>query len=207
MGGSDQAASVSFRPAAATIDDGLVFARLLDAAHEGKYRQVLGRRAGSIVAEAYTQPGHDLSYQHVTFVEERGRVVGMASGYTAEAHRHSTDHIRATATGWRRHWWVAFTHLAARMFRFLDTVPDGDFYVRALAVDPAHRCAGIGTALLGSLEDQARSAGSSRLVLDVAAKNRAARRLYERLGMSAEAESPRWFRIPNTNLIRMAKPL
>jgi ribosomal protein S18 acetylase RimI-like enzyme len=171
------------------------------------YRQALGRRARSIVAKAFTQPSHDLSYQHVTFAEQRGRVVGMASGYTAEAHRHSTDRIRDTVTGWRWYWWVAFTRLAARTFDFLDTVPDGDFYVRALAVDTSHRSAGIGTALFGWLEDQARSSGSKRLALDVAAKNRSARRLYERLGMSVEAESRRWFRIPNTNLIRMTKPL
>jgi ribosomal protein S18 acetylase RimI-like enzyme len=196
-----------FRPAAATIDDGLIFARLLDEAQEGMYRQVLGRQAARTVAVAFTQAGHDLSYQHVTFAEEVGRVVGMASGYTAEAHRHSTDRIRDTATGWRRYGWLVFTHLGARTFRFLDAVPDGDFYVRALAVEPSHRSAGIGTALLGALEHQARSCESKRLALDVAAKNKKAQRLYERLGMSVEAESRRWFHIPNTNLIRMSKPL
>ena len=53
----------------------------------------------------------------------------------------------------------------------------------------------------------ARRAGSTRLALDVAAKNSNARRLYERLGMTAEAESRKWFGLPNTNLIRMTKPL
>lgn len=171
------------------------------------YRQVLGRRAARIVAEVFTQPSHDLSYQHVTFAEATGGVVGMASGYTAEAHRNSTDRIRHTATGWRRYGWMAFNRLAARTLRFIDVVPEGDYYVRALAVDPSHRGTGVGTALFASLEGQARSCGSQRIALDVAAKNKKALRLYERLGMSAEAESQRWFYIPNTNLIRMTKPL
>jgi ribosomal protein S18 acetylase RimI-like enzyme len=207
MGGSDRVGRFSLRPAAATIEDGLLFARLLDEAQEGMYRKVLGRRAADIVAQAFTQPGNDLSYQHAIFADQSGRIVGMASGYTAQAHRHFTDQILEAAAGWRRYRWAAFVRVARRMFRFIDTVPDGDFYVRALAVEPSDRGAGIGTLLLGSLEDTAQAAGSKRFALDVAAKNRNARRLYERLGMTAEAESPRWFRLPNTNLIRMVKAL
>jgi len=184
-----------------------VFARLLDEAQEGMYRKVLGRRAGNIVAQAFTQPGNDLSYQYVIFAEQGGRVVGMASGYTAEAHRHFTDQILEAAAGWRRYRWAAFVRVARRVFRFIDAVPDGDFYVRALAVEPLDRGAGIGTLLLGSLEETALAAGSKRFALDVATKNRNARRLYERLGMTAEAESLRWFRLPSTNLIRMVKTL
>jgi ribosomal protein S18 acetylase RimI-like enzyme len=200
-------APISLRPAAPTIKDGRVFARLLDEAQEGYFRAMLGRRAGDIIAQAFTQPGHDLSHQYVTLAEQSGRIVGMVSGYTAEAHRHSTDEPLRAAAGRHRHRLAAFTRITRRVVRFIDTIPDGDFYVRALAVEPAHRGTGIGTLLIGSLEDTARAAGSARLALDVAAKNRDARRLYERLGMTAQAESPRWFGLPNTNLIRMSKLL
>ena len=94
---------------------------------------MLGRRAGDIIARAFTQPGHDLSYQYVTLAEQGGRVVGMASGYTAEAHRHSTEEPLTAAAGWRRYRMAAFTRFTRRMVRFIDTVPDGDFY------GPAHR--------------------------------------------------------------------
>ncbi len=199
-------ARISMRPAAPTVEDGRVFARLLDQAQEGYYRAMLGRRAGDVIARAFTRPGHDLSHQHVRFAEQNGRIVGMASGYTAEAHRRFTDEPLRSAAG-RRLRVAAFTRLTRRMLRFMGAVPDGDFYVRAVAVEPAHRGAGIGTLLMRSLEDNARAAGSARLALDVAAKNRDARKLYERLGMTAEAESRKWFGLPNTNLIRMTKPL
>jgi ribosomal protein S18 acetylase RimI-like enzyme len=195
------------RAAMATTEDGLMFARLIDEAQEGVFRVMLGTKAHDLVAAAFLRPAHDLSHEHVTFAELEGRIVGMASGYTAEAHAHFTDELRRVTTGWRRYRAAAFTRLAARTLRFISTVPTGDFYVRGLAVEPAHRSAGIGTALLGELEESARAAGSERLALDVAAKNRGARRLYDRVGMTAEAESPRWFGLPNTNLIRMTKLL
>ncbi len=199
-------ARVSLRAADSTVEEGRVFARLLDQAQEGYYRAMLGRRAGDVIARAFTQPGHDLSHQCVTFAEQDGQIVGMASGYTAEDHRRFTDRPLRSAAG-RRLRVAAFIRLTRRMVQFMNAVPDGDFYVRAVAVEPAHRGAGIGTMLISSLEDTARAAGSARLALDVAAKNRHARKLYERLGMAAEAESRKWFGLPNTNLIRMTKPL
>ena len=75
--------SVNLRPANPTLDDGLAFARYLDQAAEGFFRLMLGRRAGHIIATAFAQPDHDLSYQNVTFVERDNAIVGMVSGYTA----------------------------------------------------------------------------------------------------------------------------
>ena len=200
-------APITLRPAAPARDDGLAFARLLEEAQESMFRIALGPRVTAIVAEAFTRPGHDLSYEHVTFAELDGHIVAMASAYSAETHRTASDEPLATAAGWRRHRFAAFARVNRRLLGFMDTIPDGDVYVRALAVDPAHRSTGIGTQLLGSVEDAARTAGASRLSLDVAAKNEDGRRLYERFGMTAEAESRRWFGIPNSNVIRMAKPL
>jgi ribosomal protein S18 acetylase RimI-like enzyme len=201
------AVPVSLRPAVPSVGEGRLFGQFLDVAQESWFRAALGRQACDIIAHAYIQSGHELSYQYVTFAEQEGRIVGMASGYTAEAHRDFTNELLAAAAGWRRYRLATFSRISRRLLRFIDTVPDGDFYVRALAVDPAHRGAGIGTLLMRSLEETARTAGSRRFALDVAAKNRTARRLYEHLGMTAEAESPKWFGLRNTNVIRMTKPL
>ena len=199
--------TILLRSAVPTLGDGFAFAELLDQAQQGVFRVALGRKANEIVAQAFLERGHDLSYENVTFAERGEQIVGMGSGYTAEAHRHFSGEPLEAAAGWRRYRFAAFAMLGRRLLRFMETIPDGDFYVRALAVDPAHRGAGIGTRLIGSLESTARAAGSTRLALDVAGKNRDGRRLYERLGMTAEAESPKWFGLPNTNAIRMTKPL
>ena len=61
--------STVLRAANPTFDDGLACARYLDQAAEGFNRFWLGRRAANIIATAYAQPDHDLSYQNVTFAE------------------------------------------------------------------------------------------------------------------------------------------
>ncbi len=45
---------------------------------------MLGRRAARIIATAFAQPDHDLSYQNVTFAERDNVILAMVSGYTAE---------------------------------------------------------------------------------------------------------------------------
>jgi ribosomal protein S18 acetylase RimI-like enzyme len=204
MNGVDRA-GVTLRSAVPAVDEGRAFARLLDEAQEGWFRAALGRAAPDHIVEAYLRPDNELSYTNVTFAERDGEILGMVAGYSAEAHRSFTNVLADSTTGWLRLRLRIVARVSRRVLTFIDTIPDGDFYVRALAVDTEHRGAGIGTLLLGSLGRSAQDAGSRRLALDVAAKNLRARRLYEREGMSAEAESRRWFGLPDTNLIRMTK--
>ncbi len=57
-----------------------------------------------------------------------------------------------------------------------------DVELNALWVDPEHRGAGIGAALIAAVADWARSEGTQRLLLWVTTGNSAATRLYESLG-------------------------
>ena len=70
------------RPAIASQGDGRVFARLLDEAQEGWYRLALGSDAERLVAAAFTEPNHDLSFEFVTMVERNGLPVAMCSAYS-----------------------------------------------------------------------------------------------------------------------------
>jgi GNAT superfamily N-acetyltransferase len=60
-------------------------------------------------------------------------------------------------------------------------------YVGELVVDAAHRCRGIGTALLAFLADFAVARGSRRLELDSGFHRTDAHRMYERCGMQRRA--------------------
>ena len=77
----------TLRPARPDPAEGLLFARYLDQAAEGFFGFMLGRNTESIVASAFTEPGHALSYEHVMFAERAGVVVGMSSAYTGTQHR------------------------------------------------------------------------------------------------------------------------
>ncbi len=200
-------APISLRPAQPTTAEGLRFARDLDDAADGIFRFMLGKNFEEVVAKAYRTPGHDVSFEHVTFAERGRAIVGMTSAYSSQQHEQSSDSPLIRAAGWRSVRMAAVSTAAASLFRFIDAVADGDFYLQAIAVDPDQRSLGIGSKLFGHAEDEARRAGCERLTLVVAVKNEGARRLYERMGMTIEATSPKSALLPDGQVHRMAKRL
>ena len=198
---------ISLRAANPTFEEGLAFARYADQASEGFFRFMLGVRFEHIVSTAYAQPNHDLSYQNVTFAERDSVIVGMASGYTAEQHRRSSRKPLKRAAGGSNLRMSIVMLLFAPLMRIIDSIADGDFYVHAIAVDKDLRGAGVGSLLMDSCEERACAIGSTRLSLDVSAKNEGARRFYERRGMSVESQWPKRFDIPGLTFYRMSKGL
>ena len=201
----DQQAIV-LRSARPILEEGLVYARYLDEAAEGFFRFMLGRRVADIVAAAYIQPDNDYSYQNVTFAEHDKVIVGMASSFTARQRRCFSDQPLKRAAGNRHLRMSVVTTLCAPLLRIVDTIADGDFYLQAIAVDKELRGEGVGSILIDYIEERAVVSGSVRLSLDVSAKNKGARRLYERRGMTVESEWPKLWFIPSL-FVRMTKPL
>jgi ribosomal protein S18 acetylase RimI-like enzyme len=199
--------SITLRAAKPTMDEGLAFARYLDEAAEGFFRFMLGRHTQDIIATAFLQPDHDLSHQNVTFAEHEDAVVGMVSGYTAKQHRASSRRPLKEAAGKRNLRMRIVLILFAPLMRIIDSIADEDFYLQAIAVDKELRGAGLGSILMDHLEGRARSSGSTRLALDVSAKNEGARRFYKRRGMTVESQWPKRLPIRALKFHRMTKML
>jgi ribosomal protein S18 acetylase RimI-like enzyme len=186
--------------------EGLLFARYIDEAAEGFFGFMLGRNAKAIIAAAFIEPGHSLSHEHVLFAERDGVVVGMSSAYTGAQHRGFSDEPLKRAAG-RSSLRMKLTRtLLAPLWRILETIPEEDFYLQGIAVEPELRGAGIGSLLMDDVEARARASGSARLSLDVSSRNKGARRLYVRRGF---VESSRWPspRFLPTVFVRMTKDL
>ena len=199
--------TVTVRAALPSAEEGERFAEFFDVAEGGVVRQLLGKRSEQIMAAAYLSPGHDHSYETVHFAEIDGQIVGMASSYDSGYHAASSLRPILRAAGVRSIRAIPFALFGWRLMSFMDTVPEGDFYLVALAVDGTRRGEGIGTVLLEDTLERARSAGAERLVLDVDFDNEGGRRLYERWGMTVEVESPSVPFMPNERVLRMVKPL
>ncbi len=166
------------------------------------------RRAAHIIATAFAQPDHDLSYQNVTFAERDNVILAMFSGYTAEQHRRSSRLQPLKRAAGRRNIRMRIVLiLFAPLMRITDSIADGDFYLQAIAVDKELRGDGVGSVLMDSFEERARASGSTRLSLDVSAKNEGARRFYERRGMTVESQWPKRLPIPGLKFYRMTKAL
>ena len=199
--------SIALRPAKPTFTEGLACGRYLNDAAEGFFRFMLGRQYEQIIAEAYSQANHEYSFRNVTYAEYNNHIVGMALGFTAEQHGRFSEQPLKEAAGNRAFRMTAVEILFAPMLRILNTVAEDDFYLLAMAVDKRLRGEGVGSALMDAIEAQARGRGSTRVSLDVSAKNKGARRLYERRGMTIESQWPKRIPIPGLRFYRMTKAL
>ena len=97
--------------------------------------------------------------------------------------------------------------LFAPLKRIIDSMSDGDFYIQAIAVSKELHGGGVGSVLMDSQEKQARMGGSTRLALDVSAKNENARRFYSNRGMNVESQWPKRLPIRALKFYRMTKIL
>ena len=205
--GTMDPSSIVIRAARPTLDEGLVFARYLDEAAEGFFRFMIGRRVEHVIATSFLQPDHDLSHQNVTFADHEGAIVGMVSGYTAKQHRASSRRPLKEAAGRCNLRMRMVLVLFAPLMRIIDSIGDQDFYLQAIAVSQELRGAGVGSVLMDFLEEQARASGSTRLALDVSAKNEGGRRFYERRGMTVESKWPKRLPVRALKFYRMTKML
>ncbi len=199
--------SIVLRAAKPTLDEGLTFARYLDEAAEGFFRFMIGRRVEHVIATAFLKPDHDLSYQNVTFAEQEGAIVGMVSGYTAKQHRASSRRPLKEAAGRRNLRMRIVSVLFAPIMRIIDSTGDEDFYIQSIAVSRELQGGGVGSTLMDFTEEQARASGSTRLALDVSAKNENARRFYSNRGMNVESRWPKRLPIRALKFYRMTKKL
>lgn len=83
---------------------------------------------------------------------------------------------------------------------------DEEAHLLLLAVKPAHRRHGVGSALVEWLERSAQVAGIGRVTLEARATNEAARAFYRRLGYSQEQVLPGYYGGRETS-VRMIKAL
>ncbi len=199
--------AIALRAAEPAYEDGVACFRYVDQAAEGFFGFLLGARGPDIVAKAFLERGHDLSYENVVFAERDGAVVGMTLGYTAEQHRRSSQApLYRAADGRTLRMRILFA-IFGPLMRITDSLADGDLYLQSIAVDPELRGEGVGSILMDAFEEQARVKGMSRSSLDVSASNEGARRLYERGGWTVESQWPKRIPLPGLKLYRMVKPL
>ncbi len=197
--------TTDIRPARPDPDEGRIFARFVNEIAEGGFRIMLGPRFVEVIAHAFVQPGHGMSYEYTSFAERGGRIAGMVSGYVEGEEHESEDDALMIAPGnrLRRRMGAAFMRWRWRM---IGHPFPGQFYVEFLIVDAALRGQGIGAILMDAMEARAREAGVARLTLDVAVKNTRGRRFYERRGMNRVPNWPKG-RLRRRVVMRMTKTL
>lgn len=102
---------------------------------------MLGMDAEQVPTKAYMALGHDPSVEHVVFAEDGSAIAAMPSAYSLHQHSESSEGPLIRAAGWRAAPMAIVSSAAVRLFRFIDTVADGDYCLQAPRRRPAQpRC-------------------------------------------------------------------
>jgi ribosomal-protein-alanine acetyltransferase len=101
---------------------------------------------------------------------------------------------------------ILVAEVAGRVQGFLVvTVAANEAEILNMAVDPAQRRQGTGSALLLAAEDHARRQDAKHMYLEVRESNAAARTFYEKHGFRKTGTRPRYYFQPTENAVLMAK--
>lgn len=198
--------SIILRKAKPEYSDGLEFAHYLDQSAEGFFKLMLGDNHKSIIATAFMESGHSLSFEHVTFAEKDSVIVGMSSTFTGVQNRDFSDEPLRKAAKKSLFRFNLLRFLFAPIWRVLESIQEEEFYLQSIAVNPDLRGEGIGSILLNDIEDRAHKSNSAKLSLHVSAKNEGAIKLYKKRGMKYQSEWPLTRFLPAV-LINMSKHL
>lgn len=198
---------VAIRDAHLDTSDAALYAWALDEATDGFLRLQFGQRSREIIASASLQPDSEFSLHNVRIAELDGTAVGVCSSFDPASLSRTPSDALSAAAGWTM-LRAGFIDLLARpIVRQLDWHDPGDWYVQCLSVRESSRGHGVGTMLLDDARHRAIDAGMEWLTLDVGANNTAARRLYERSGLTVVSTSKPARLLGGIQLHRMAADL
>ncbi|MBL1214353.1 MAG: GNAT family N-acetyltransferase [Ignavibacteriae bacterium] len=198
--------SILLRPARPEYKEGLIFARYADQAAEGFFRFMLGKKFKTIIANAFLEERHALSFENVMFAEKEERIVGMSSAFSGVQQRDFSDEPLRRAAKRSAIRMKLVRTIFAPMWRILESIPEEAFYIQSIAVESDLRGSGIGSLLMNDIEKRAVDSGSARLSLDVSAKNESAIKIYKHRQMLEISAWPKSRFLP-TLFVRMSKDL
>lgn len=151
------------------------------------------QEAMNILADFYVEKGNRLSYEHVLVAWEGDAIAGMALGYGGDAAAKLDAPLLS-----RIH-----QEPAHAGYQILTEARPGEYYLDAVAVNPAYQGKGIARSLIGALENKAKDAGWPRLSLIALDDNENAMALYIRMGFAEDGE----LELAGHRYIRMVKQL
>jgi ribosomal protein S18 acetylase RimI-like enzyme len=140
-------------------------------------------QAEEILQQAFVQPQHAFSYDHMQVAEVEGTAAGIFIGYPGRLKKQADEKV---------HFVMARLMPLRKLPKILVNVADfsrikqeigpDDYYVLGLSVVPELRGQGVGTYLLAQAEQQARASHCQTICGDVTYTNDRARRLLESRG-------------------------
>lgn len=169
---------------------------------------LLGSAVRDLLKKSFQHERNCFSFEHTHFLEVNGEIAGMSLAYSYGKKKEEQQHTAEVISTYLDP--STFTEIpdSEKLGSILAQVTEGDYYVSNMAVYPELRRLGFGTKIFEVIEEEARAAGSQRMVLDVETDNTEAVKLYKRLGYSIEKQSPIVeTRVKNFEFFKMCKEI
>ncbi len=205
--------NVHIRPAQRTPADAAAFAELANMASHDILADITGPDHERVLISMFL--GDDTLYRtrQVWFLDVDDMIAGMLCAFSGEQKADLTDETDRqllAGPGAQSAAAIQAQEQLGPISEFIDTVPEGAFYVQFVAVYPQARGKGYAGQLLALAHDLARKAGSTTLELDVETGNAAALAAYQRQGLAivrTSAEVPHDAQGRTMALHRMVKAI
>jgi len=184
---------VHIRPAEPTATDAAAFAELANMASHDILAGIVGPDYEQVLTSMFL--GDDTLYRtrQVWFLDVDDVIAGMLCAFSGEQKAdltEETDRQLLAGPGAQSAAAIQAQEQLGPISEFIDTVPEGAFYVQFVAVYPQARGNGYAGQLLTLAHDLAREAGATTLELDVETGNAAALKSYLGQGMKIARTSP-----------------
>jgi len=151
---------------------------------------LFGSKVKKIMKNLFPHKRHYYSFDRSFFIEVDGVTAGMAQLHRFRPRRR--EKINLTLLLMKYMNWRLPSSVAPllRSEKIIRNFSGQECYLSNVAVYPKYRRLGLGSKLLGALEEEVRSVGKNRMVLHADVNNHGAIRLYERLGYKIEEKMP-----------------
>lgn len=147
---------------------------------------VFGGRIVNVLERLFQREKNLFSYEHAFFAEFNGKKAGMLLGYDWKAKRREniqTGFMILRFSGWD---FFAKVNTYLKFNRTVGSLGAEEYYISNIATYENFRGMGVGKALMGVAEEEARKCGCRKVVLDVEEENLSAIMFYKKLGFKEQ---------------------
>lgn len=197
---------ILIRKARPDLEEGILFAQFFDEASEGFFKSILGVKTHEIIADAFIKSNNEYSFENVTVIEYKSKIVGMVSGYRLNEKMGFKQNILTQFTNGAKFRIKMFALVGKVLSHFLGPREDEDYYLQSIAINSDMRGKGFGQKLMKHSAEIAKKNGCKTLSLDVSSKNKKAINSYNKFGMEVSSHWPNFLMLPPV-FTRMVKEL
>lgn len=171
-------------------EDAYHFSELVALSSPALFAVLFGSKVKKIMKSIFLHKRHYYSFDRSFFIEVNGKLAGMAQLHRFRPRRREKINLALLLMkymNWRLPLSVAPLLRSEKIIRNFSS---RECYLSNVVVYPEYRSLGLGSKLLGALEEEVKNVGKNRMVLHADVNNHSAIRLYERLGYRIEEKMP-----------------